>query len=467
MKKITLLLLCFTTAYLTSQTEFGAKSLISGTGSQPYRVDSGFIDEDEYPDFVVGTFGGSTIEVFLNDGMGGFEPKTLVTNSLAGIADMKLVDLNDDIFLDILVCGGTKLVWFANNGDGTFSSENTISSSLTDAFYVSPGQIDGNTTIDVMVCSAGANEVLWFSNDGTGTFTQGSEAVDNTLSRPSLISLKDVDNDGDLDAFISTTITPSGGNPTPNGIELFINNLVGSGTVSFTKETDAVSENKIYMFDTAFEDPDDFQNTVIFAADFGFGNQGSLYRIEEGGSGYSENAIATSLLNPATIQLVDMDNDDLNDLVVSSGSSGGGVVKLTWLKNNGDGSYASDETIDTAQNVVYSFTSQDFDLDGDMDIVSIAFSDNEVNFIENLLESLSIPELESNSFKLYPNPVENHLSFSSTDLVSANIRIVDMTGKIVFNNEVELSNGINASQLQNGIYILTVNNSENYRFIKN
>ncbi|WP_115461858.1 FG-GAP repeat domain-containing protein [Winogradskyella aurantiaca] len=466
MKKITLLLLCFTTTYLTSQTEFGAKSLISGTGTQPYRIDSGFIDEDEYPDFVVGTFGSSTIEVFLNDGIGGFEPKTLVTNSLAGIADMKLVDLNDDIFLDILVCGGTKLVWFANNGDGTFSSENTISSSLNDAFYVSPGQIDGNTTIDVMVCSTGANEVLWFSNDGTGTFTQASEVVDNTISRPSVISLKDVDNDGDLDALVSSSIVPSGGSPTPNGIELFINNLVGSGTVSFTKETDPVSENKIYMFDTIFEDPNDFQNTVIFAADFGFGNQGSLYRIEEGGSGYSEEAISTSLLNPATIKLVDMDNDDLSDLVVSSGS-GGSSVKLAWLKNNGDGSYASDDTIDTAQNVVYSFTSQDFDLDGDMDIVSIAFSQNEVNFIENLLESLSIPELESNSFRLYPNPVEHHLNFSSTDLVSADVRIVDVTGKIVFHNEIELSNGINTSQLQNGVYILTVNNSANYRFIKN
>ena len=465
MKKITCtLFFCF--VFLTSfgQTVFGSKTVIGSTGSGPYRIDSEFIDDDEYPDFVVASFDGGTIELYLNDGTGNFNPRVDITNSITNISDMILVDLNDDLFLDIVACGGNKLVWFENNTDGTFSSENIISNTLNDAANIAFGQIDDDLTIDLMVSSFTAGEVLWFSNDGSGNLTVGANLVDNTLNSPSTIRLKDVDNDGDVDAIICTSEAPSG-SAAPNSINLFINNLVGSGTVSFTKDTDPVADNKRFVFDAAFEDIFDPTNSRFFASDFGFGETGKLFMYEDLGSGYEETQIATSLPNPATIKLLDLDDDSLDDLVVSSGSAGN-TANIGWFKNNGDGSYAANTIIDNTQSTVYSFTSQDFDLDGDLDIISISYSQNQVNYFENLLETLSITNEELSSFKLYPNPVKNRLNFSPTGFGKTKITITDVTGKIVLNDKIYLNQGLDVSNLNHGVYILTVNGQSNFRFIK-
>ena len=127
MKKVlllNLLMICsFVTAY--AQTTFGAKQLISATGDQPYSIASGLIDNDSYIDIITANYGAThEIEWYKNNGDGTFTAQTLVANTLDGIGGLKLVDLNDDTFLDILASAYTndKLVWFPNDGNGNFNT---------------------------------------------------------------------------------------------------------------------------------------------------------------------------------------------------------------------------------------------------------------------------------------------------------------------------------------------------------
>lgn len=76
-------------------------------------------------------------------------------------------------------------------------------------------------------------------------------------------------------------------------------------------------------------------------------------------------------------------------------------------------------------------------------------------------------EATSNEIKAYPNPVNDQLtiSLSSTESKTAEVKLVDLTGKTMLNMSVNLEKGqnvqqLNVSQLPNGTYLLMVDNSK-------
>jgi len=79
------------------------------------------------------------------------------------------------------------------------------------------------------------------------------------------------------------------------------------------------------------------------------------------------------------------------------------------------------------------------------------------------------PEQDNNSneIKAYPNPVNDQLtiSLSSTEPRTAEVKLVDLTGKTMLNMSVNLDKGqnvqqLNVSQIPNGTYLLMVDNSK-------
>ena len=73
---------------------------------------------------------------------------------------------------------------------------------------------------------------------------------------------------------------------------------------------------------------------------------------------------------------------------------------------------------------------------------------------------------ETNIF-LYPNPANDVLNYSfSTDVALKSVQVTDISGKIIFSNNSDLSsNQINVSDLSSGIYFVTFD-SENGAFTK-
>jgi hypothetical protein len=383
LKLLSLFTIISACALMNAQTSFEPKITIdSDTGDNPYTMATGLIDNDSFLDIMVGTDVDNTLIWYKNNGDETFTKQTNTPNTMAGVGGLKLVDLNNDSFVDILITAYSSdfVAWYANDGLGNFGTEQIIATVLgASGLFV--GDIDGDLTPDVAVTSYDGGQVVWFANSGgTGTFG-AANIIDNTLSTPGAIDMKDIDGDGDLDALVSTAGYSS------DVIEIFRNDLVPGGTVAFTKDAMSITTGKKGFFNVSFEDLDGDANLDILATEISCGSfcgntPGNLYWYEDTGAGFTEITFTTSIINPAVAQHQDLDNDGLKDIVLSSGSSGAGN-DIVWFKNNG-GTYASEQVIDATSSQAFVYNVADYDTDGDLDIASCAFNQDQLNYFENL-----------------------------------------------------------------------------------
>nr|WP_321224133.1 T9SS type A sorting domain-containing protein [uncultured Psychroserpens sp.] len=375
-----------------AQTTFEAKVTIDpDTGDNPYTMATGLIDDDEFLDIIVGTDVDHTLIWYKNNGDGTFIKQSPIPNTLINIGGIKLVDINGNGNLDIVAGGfgsyaaatygvGSKLVWFANDGSGNFGGEQLITDAYNGLSGLFVGNIDGDSTIDIAATSSVDNEIIWIANPtGDGVFDTPT-LIDNTLTSPGAINMKDIDADGDLD-IVTATAAYSGADV----VEIYRNNLAIDGIVSFTKDATSVATGKTGIFNATFEDLDGDTDLDILVTEvsFGSGPVGNLYWYEEDGlGGYTETIFTTSIVNPAVAQHKDLDNDGLNDIILSSGTSGAGD-DIVWFKNNG-GTYGSELTIDATSSQAFVYNVADYDVDGDLDIASSAYNQDQLNYFENL-----------------------------------------------------------------------------------
>ena len=367
-------------ALLNSQTNFGPKVTIdANTGNAPYAIATGLIDDDAFLDIMVGTLLDNTIIWYKNNGDATFTKQSNTANTIADIGALKLVDLNNDNFLDLLVTAYTSdfVAWYANDGNGNFGVEQIIAT-INGASGLFVGDIDGDLTPDIAVTSYLDAEVVWFANNGAGNFGLAN-TIDNTLSFPGSVSMKDIDNDGDLDALVANAAYD--GNDV---IKIFTNDLVPGGTVSFADDMPTIATGKTGIFNATFEDLDGDANLDILATEVSCGGcvVGNLYWYEDNGTSFTETVFTTSIINPSVAQHRDLDNDGLKDIVLSSGTTGAGN-DLVWYKNNG-GTYGSEQVIDATSSQAYVYSLADYDADGDLDIASCAYNQDALNYFENL-----------------------------------------------------------------------------------
>lgn len=447
---------------MMSQTTFGPKQAIDlNTGNNPYAIDSGFIDGDAFIDIIVGTDVDNTLIWYKNNGDKTFTRQIGITNTASGIGNLLLVDLNNDTFLDLLVSAfnSNSVTWYPNDGSGNFGPEQLVAT-VSGASGLAVGLIDNNLTIDIAVTAYVGNKVVWFANDGFGNF--GTENIINTsLTAPGSINLKDIDTDGDLDAIVSTAV----GSGNVDVIQIFRNDLIPGGTVAFTMDASPVTTGKNYFSNATFEDLDGDANLDILATELNVdADTGNFYWYEFNGSGYTQTLMTTSIGNPSNAKVKDLDDDGLDDIVLSSGTSGAGN-DIVWFKNNGSG-FNAEVVIDNTQSQAYFFTVNDFDNDNDLDIASNAYNNDDLNWFENLKYTLSVSESNQNNISIYPNPAKNYLNFKGfTDAIS--VSVYDILGKKVIGATLNLNQSLDVSSLNNGLYILKFEDiNSTYKFIK-
>ena len=166
----------------------------SGFGSNGYNADLGDINNDGNLD-VICSISGKVI-VWFNKGDNNYERSTQSIGYSKGFGRVKLVDIDNDKDLDIVLAnrsaGGS--IWL-NDGTGQFSE--TISN-LSKSSTMCVGDIDLNGQNDIIL-----GKTIWL-NSGNGLFTQhGSLEIEGLIFG---LWLNDIDNDGDLDLFYSTSI---------------------------------------------------------------------------------------------------------------------------------------------------------------------------------------------------------------------------------------------------------------------
>ncbi|WP_242158964.1 T9SS type A sorting domain-containing protein [Aestuariivivens sediminis] len=458
MKKIILTLFsALVTCFIFGQSPFGAKQNISSnTGTFPRVIDAGHLNNDAYEDIVIGTDVGGTIEWYKNNGNGTFTLQTLISSSLPRVQGIAIADLDNDNDNDVIATSfsADKLVWFENNGSGSFGNEQLIAFGLTDATTVKAGDIDGNNTIDLVVCSYGTHKVSWFSNDGTGNFGGAQAISDISNSGPWDFDLADYDLDNDLDLVVAYGSI--------DAIVLFDNDLTQSGSPSFSNYYLVASAN-YGLRDVHFGDVDNNGDLEIIKAD----EYTNTAWYKKSGSSFTETAFTTNNSVPSAVIISDVNNDNSNDVIVGY-SSTSTTDELTWYKNS---SSTGEQSIDNTQNDIYDFVLRDFDNDGDLDMATIATSQNHLNWFENSTNSssLSTTDLEMTKIRIYPNPTSNVLRFKNVQNEALKLSVYNLLGKKVISTQsINASNNtLDVSSLNRGVYIIHFEDqSESLKFIK-
>jgi len=275
----------------------------------------------------------------------------------------------------------------------------------------------------------------------------------------------DIDSDTDLDLVVGSAVNQMN-DPGQNNsvIEVFYNNAL-----TFTKDSNSVTDDKDYLFNVTFEDIDTSDNTSLTSDILATDIFGEIYHYNKNAMGdYIETVISTSIVNPASIGYYDLDlnGDGLKDIILSSGTNGPGN-DLVWFKNNGAGSFSTEEVIDATQNNAFKFTVNDFDNDGDLDVATTAYGDDQVNTFMNQKFVLGVEEDTYLKGRIYPNPTSERLFINSTMAGDLRFSVYDLLGKKLIQGVMTTNRSIDVSELNQGMYLLKIEDiSGVYKFIK-
>ena len=175
-------------------------------------------DNDGYPDLYItrgGWSGPAENTLYHNNGDGTF---TDVTHA-AGVADPQSsfcaawADYDNDGYIDLYIADGVigdgaANVLYHNNGDGTFTNtaESAGVANTGNSLGTAWGDYDKDGYIDLHVVNFGQSNVL-YRNNGDGTFTDvtPTTGMNIPVSDAFVTFFLDVDNDADLDIFISNS----------------------------------------------------------------------------------------------------------------------------------------------------------------------------------------------------------------------------------------------------------------------
>jgi len=154
---------------------------------------------------------GTGYKTMLNDGQGNFSDHWQMAYSNVTAGAVGFGDLDVDGDLDAFVCNGDNVgnhyptTVLLNDGTGRFSdSGQTLST--TSYGRIGLGDFDGNGSLDAFISNFGWANQVWI-NDGTGQFTNSGLRLSGTINdNTTHVSLGDLDNDGDLDAFVANFV---------------------------------------------------------------------------------------------------------------------------------------------------------------------------------------------------------------------------------------------------------------------
>lgn len=316
------------------------------------------VDLNGLPDVFVLGYGMDTIRIFLQSAPGQFMEKTTVLPAGFQAVDFAPVDLDNDALPDLLALSGSNSFnwWIKNNGNGDFSTPQTLDPSASwlhwsQGWQTIAGDLDNDGDADV--AARGPDTLVWFENGGNSLFSAHLLLTGQVVSGLNLRFVHDIDEDGNSDINFTRSY----------GIA-YIPGL-GGGQFGFLKYN-APEVYDIGRLETADVDGDGLTDIWI--------NAGPDYRVgwypNLGDNQWGERQIIDQeeyyLLFMTS---VDFDQNGASDLLVSKQDIYGGnnaMHELAWYKNLGGGQFGPPETI-THNIGVYAFTA-DADGDGDEDI---------------------------------------------------------------------------------------------------
>lgn len=333
-------------------------------------------------------------------------------------------DLNNDEFEDLLLLSNMKdsMTILLNSGNNSFSFFSSHYTGI-EPTSVNSADFDNNGYLDPVITSGYNDEVYIFFNAGNGLFSDS--VLFNAGNYPNSTTLFDIENDGDIDIILS--------NYYGRGISILENNGFG-----------VFCETQVYFLGNWCTDIDhgDFDNDgyMDIAVSHIYKDGITIFRNNKNGTFYN---ITSSNLGicPISIKIEDFDLDGNKDIITLNTEICGGD-NISFYRNESDFYFKEIFNFGTCIDPAF-FTIQDFDNDGDFDVVFCG--DNGVSIMKNKLSAVSIEET-------HPSDIcQNELRFVSLNIFTEQLKfeielnnissiefsILDISGRIIYTRVIK------------------------------
>jgi len=369
-------------AFQSNDTTGGGISILLNTGSGTFGtaiyypvaisgvfagagVAIGDVNGDKKPDIVVGSAGGATAIVYLNQGGGTFKVSgTVGSVPLYATNNVVLADINNDKKLDIVVPDPFGDVYiFYGTGKGTFTAGPVYplqSCGDCSNFLVAAGDFNGDGTLDVLDTDGFYTNTVSLGR-GDGTFQTAQSFPFALEGQYQNIAVADFNGDGIPDVAAQGL--------TSGSIAVVLGAQHGTFT---TKQVITTVCTNTFTYGIAAGDVNgDGKADVVAVFGGGSGSCDHEVAVLEGlGTGKFKKAVfyptgAGANAQEQEIYLVDINGDGKLDIVIANSDG-----TLSVLLNKGNGTYTTEALVPAVANLYYqeSLTFADFNGDGKMDI---------------------------------------------------------------------------------------------------
>lgn len=425
--------------------------------------------------YVTNSAAASKNYLYKNLGSGSFAKidTGLVVNEVDSSRGACWVDIDNDKDVDLFICNENQNInsLFRNDGNGVFTkiTNTALTQTRGDWWSASWGDYDNDGRLDVFISNWGGNNAL-YKNNGNWNFAHiGNDTISNEAGMNAITGWGDMDNDGDLDMYVSQSY-----GSVPRNNLMYKNMKMETGTASFQRiDAGAVTNDGGWTYGFAWGDYDRDGDLDIFCAktfnenelnglfrnDNSNGNKWVEFKCE--GVTTNRSAIGTKIKLKATIngqsvwQMREIDGQNgycTQTLEQHFGLGNAAVIdslKIEWQSGN------TNVYTNVAVNKFYKA------IEGQSNLVGVS-------------NNTSIQPKEFKLNQNFPNPFNpaTTISFTLPKKDFAAIKIYDSTGKEVSSliNEVKPAGyyevSFNGSELSSGVYFYKLITS-NYTETKN
>ncbi len=388
-----------------------------------------------------------------NLGAGNFSEGTNLDFASHNIA---AADIDNDGDQDLIGRTRSEIFLLVNDGQGEFAQQNII---IEGSFRTTPlfapllfDDIDGDGSIDLVTLIN--NYPIWFRNDG-GTFN----SVGDTLVQDKVTDMHLVDVNGDQ---LNELIYSNYDRDFLDGIRLWMHDRSVDGfgpQVQVSTRTFAVGLSTT----TGDIDGDGDQDVVGF-------DEGSPIFLFENVNGTLQPEVTiegTDLdidnFSYTSVQLLDLDQNGTDDL----------LAKL--FQNTGDEDIVFFTSSSGSRSIVETFSGltspwdlliDDLDEDGVQDLIVSSFSDAFLGWTSAPANTTSIFSERFEAMSIWPNPVYDKINLDGINNKESIIRLIRLDGHTTTLIQTSAVNDISVGDLLPGIYLIIIESAEQRRAAK-
>ncbi len=327
------------------------------------------LNGDGLPDVLSASEGDNKLAWYENLGFGNFGPQLIISLEVGFNCIVFAIDFDADGDADVLSGADGKIAWYENDGLGNFSPEQIINTLVFGNIDIYAVDLDQDGDPDVLSSSSSSGVIAWYENDGLGNFGP-FQIVVNNLEEPFSVFAEDLDGDADMDV-----ISGSGIYSDLNFVGWYENDGDGNFGTSQIINSDVNAPSSVHAIDL----DGDQDNDVVWTSGASLNKIG--YNINNGDGTFGPQVIISqSFVNSRSLVAKDLDKDGDPDLLLTSFSDD----NIFWFENDGAANFGPPQIIDDAINGAISVFAIDLDADGDEDVLGCSLINNEVFWYENL-----------------------------------------------------------------------------------